>query len=124
MCEVPDALPSTVERVRLAVSLVPEGRVASYGDIGALAGVGPRQVGAIMREASEGLAWWRIVSHDGVLVPLAAALPRWADEGIEVRPDGRGCRIATYRADLAELVAEYLFEAAERGWGIVDSSTI
>ncbi len=124
MPDRPDAAPGPVDRVRLAVSLVPVGRVASYGDICAITGVGPRQVGAIMRDQSEGLAWWRIVSHDGVLVPLAAALPRWADEGIEVRPDGRGCRIATYRADLAELVAEYLFEAAERGWGIVDSSTI
>lgn len=118
MCEVPDALPSSVERVRLAVSLVPEGRVASYGDIGALAGVGPRQVGAIMREASEGLVWWRIVSHDGVLVPLASARPHWDAEGIVVRPDGRGCRMRAYRADLAELAAEYRFAAAERGWGV------
>ena len=35
MREVPDAVPGPVERVRLAVSLVPEGRVASYGDIDA-----------------------------------------------------------------------------------------
>ena len=50
MAEVPPA-PGPVERVLLAVAQVPPGRVASYGDIGALAGVGPRQVGAIMREA-------------------------------------------------------------------------
>ena len=117
-------MPDPVDRVRLAVSLVPAGRVASYGDIGAFTGVGPRQVGAIMRDHSEGLAWWRIVSHDGVLAPLAAARHHWADEGIEVRPDGRGCRIASYRADLAELATEYQLLAVERGWDIVEVSTI
>lgn len=123
MPDHPDAAPGPVDRVRLAVSLVPAGRVASYGNIGAITGVGPRQVGAIMRDHSEGLPWWRIVSHDGVLVPLAAARPHWAAEGIDVRPDGRGCRIASYRADLAELATEYLLLAIGRGWDIVEAST-
>ncbi|MBB1496084.1 MGMT family protein [Propioniciclava sp. MC1595] len=118
MPEQPDAVPGPVERVRLAVSLVPRGRVASYGDIGALTGVGPRQVGAIMRDASEGWPWWRIVSHDGTLAPVAHALEHWADEGIVVRPDGRGCRMRTHRADLADLAAEYRFAAVERGWNV------
>lgn len=112
----PDAAPGPVERVRLAVSLVPAGRVVSYGDIGALTGVGPRQVGAIMRDASAGLPWWRVVSHDGVLVPLASARVHWDAEGIEVRPDGLGCRMRLFRADLGELADEYRFAAAERGW--------
>lgn len=108
-----DAPLGPIERVRLAVSLVPWGRVVSYGDIGAITTVGARQVGAIMRDHSEGLAWWRVVSHDGTLMPLAAALPHWDAEGIEVRSDGRGCRMAAYRADVAELADEYRFELGE-----------
>jgi len=110
--------PDAVARVMLAASLVPPGRVASYGDMGALTGVGPRQVGAIMREHGASAPWWRVVGHDGVLVPLEKARPRWAEEGIVVRPDGRGCRMRAFRADLAELAAEYRFAAAERGWSV------
>lgn len=111
----PDA-PDAVARVLLAAAQVPPGRVASYGTIGALAGVGPRQVGAIMREHGDSVAWWRIVGHDGVLAPLAKARPHWAEEGIVVRPDGRGCRMAVHRADLAQLAEDYRFACAERGW--------
>ena len=115
MAEVPPA-PGPVERVLLAVAQVPPGRVASYGEIGALAGVGPRQVGAIMRDHSEGFPWWRIVSASGVLVPLEKARPMWAAEGIAVRPDGLGCRMREFRVDVAALASDYLVAAVERGW--------
>lgn len=108
--------PDAVTRVRLVAELIPPGRVASYGDLGAIVGVGPRQVGAVMRDHSEGVPWWRVVAHDGVLQPLPKARTRWAEEGIAVRPDGRGCRIAEYRVDLSELALEYRAEAASRGW--------
>lgn len=108
--------PGVRDRVLLAVSLVPPGRVASYGDIAAIVGCGPRQVGALMRDHGEGVAWWRIVGHDGVLAPLAKARPHWRREGVEVRPDGRGCRMRDHRADTAELADEYRFALAERGW--------
>ena len=32
---------------------------------------------------------------------------RWAAEGILLNPNGRGCRIAQYRADLAVLSADH-----------------
>jgi methylated-DNA-protein-cysteine methyltransferase related protein len=32
---------------------------------------------------------------------------RWAAEGILLRPNGRGCRIADHRADLAALSSAY-----------------
>ncbi len=32
---------------------------------------------------------------------------RWAGEGILLKPNGRGCRIAEYRADLARLHSDY-----------------
>ena len=98
------------------------GQVVSYGDIGAMAGVGPRRVGAIMRDHGSSVPWWRVVSHDGVLVPLASARGHWAAEGIAVRPDGRGCRMATFRADVADLATEFRVLAAEHGWSMVESS--
>lgn len=108
---MPDS--DAVARVLAVVALIPAGRVASYGDVGAIAGVGPRQVGAIMREHGSAVPWWRVVGHDGVLQPLAKARPRWAAEGIEVRPDGKGCRMRDFRADVGELAAEYRFEVAK-----------
>ncbi|QIK72686.1 cysteine methyltransferase [Propioniciclava coleopterorum] len=112
--------PDAHDRVVLAVSLVPAGRVASYGDIGRLTGVGPRQVGAILRDTDVEVPWWRILGHDGVLAPLARARPHWDAEGIEVRPNGRGCRIRAHRADLADLATEYLLAAAARGWPVTE----
>lgn len=107
-------------RVLLAVAQVPAGRVASYGDIGALTGIGPRQVGSIMREHGDSVPWWRIVSHDGVLVPLEKARPRWAAEGIDVRPDGRGCRMGRFRADLAQLADDYRMAVLDVGGNITE----
>ena len=106
--------PDPRDRVALAVGLVPRGRVAAYGDIGAIVGLGPRHVGALLRDTEA--PWWRIVGHDGRSAVLDAALPHWRDEGIEVRPDGRGCRMARFRADLTELATEYFLAAAPRGW--------
>lgn len=108
-------------RVLLAVQQVPPGRVATYGDIGAVTGVGPRQVGAILREHGSRVAWWRIVGHDGVLAPVDGARPWWLAEGIELRADGRGCRIGQHRAELAELASDYAAAAGARGWPFPDS---
>lgn len=89
-----------VERVLLAASLVPCGRVATYGDLGRAAGVGPRQVGAIMREHGSEVAWWRVVSASGELPShlIAQAQALWDAEGI-VHDDGRvrvrTCRVAS-----------------------------
>ncbi|HIT75642.1 MAG TPA: MGMT family protein [Candidatus Avipropionibacterium avicola] len=93
---------SLVERVLVAVELIPAGRVASYGDIAGLLGIGPRQVGAIMRHHGAGVPWWRVTSHAGDLPAplLRRAADRWAEEGITVKPNGLGCRINQYRLDL------------------------
>lgn len=94
-----------VERVLRCVELVPRGRVASYGAIAAICGIGPRQVGSIMRHYGSGVPWWRITSHAGDIGGdhHDAARPIWADEGIELKPNGLGCRYADYAADMAEL---------------------
>lgn len=108
------------ERVLRLVELIPSGRVVSYGDIAAICGLGPRQVGAIMREYGSGVTWWRVTSHAGDFHRdlLRKALPHWGAEGITVKPNGLGCRIADYRADLASLAIQW--EAATADLPAVD----
>ena len=56
-----------VEAVLTAVESIPEGQVATYGDIAAYVGQGgPRQVGAVMREYGGGVPWWRVIRASGV----------------------------------------------------------
>ena len=98
----------TVERVLRVVELVPPGRVVAYGEVGAIAGVGPRLVGRIMREWGSGVPWWRVTSASGDHPLLGRALPHWQQEGIEVKPNGLGCRMKEYGVDL-----EVLRERAE-----------
>jgi alkylated DNA nucleotide flippase Atl1 len=56
-----------VEAVLQAVESIPEGSVATYGDIAEYVGQGgPRQVGAIMREYGASVPWWRVIRASGV----------------------------------------------------------
>ena len=98
-----------VERVLRAVELVPRGRVVSYGDLAALVGTGPRQVGSIMRVYGSNVTWWRVTNASGDLPShlRQAAFVEWAVEGIEVKPNALGCRIRDHRADLTELAAAW-----------------
>jgi methylated-DNA-protein-cysteine methyltransferase-like protein len=98
-----------VERVLRAVEQVPRGLVVSYGDLAALVGIGPRQVGTIMRLYGSNVTWWRVTNASGDLPPqlMDEVRERWAGEGILLKPNGRGCRIAEYRADLARLHSDY-----------------
>lgn len=105
-----------VERVLTCVEQVPRGRVIAYGEIGDIVGIGPRQVGAVLREYGAGVTWWRVTSSYGDL-PLhlaEEARAHWADEGIAWKPNGRGCRIAEHRADLRAVAASYDREVALR----------
>ena len=55
-----------VERVRALVASIPAGRVATYGDIAAAAGLSsPRIVGWIMRTDSADLPWHRVITASG-----------------------------------------------------------
>lgn len=55
-----------VELVRSLVVAIPLGRVSTYGDIAALAGLSsPRIVGWIMRTDSSDLPWHRVIRASG-----------------------------------------------------------
>lgn len=68
------AEPDPHERVREIIASVPAGRVATYGDVAAIAGLGsPRQVGWILREDGSDLPWHRILRADGTPAPQLRA---------------------------------------------------
>lgn len=100
-----------VEKVLRAAELVPPGRVASYGDLGAVVGIGPRFVGRVLSHWGSDVPWWRVTSAAGEYPPelRERAFAHWREEGIVVKPNGRGCRIADFRCDL-----DALAEAWER----------
>lgn len=73
-------------RVLDQVDLIPPGRVATYGDLAAKVGTGPRQVGRIMATLGHLVPWWRVVRADGTLAVAARARPHWEAEAIPHRP--------------------------------------
>ena len=56
---------NAIDRVRRAVCNIPPGRVATYGDIGVMVDLAPRQVGRAMSELDDSVPWWRVVYADG-----------------------------------------------------------
>jgi alkylated DNA nucleotide flippase Atl1 len=103
------------EHVLRLVERIPRGRVVSYGDIGHIVGIGPRQVGAVMSRYGSGVTWWRVTNSSGMLPEhiLEEARAHWFDEGIPVQTSGRGCQISRARADLSVLETEYRAAVAD-----------
>lgn len=106
-----------MERVLRAVEQVPRGRLVSYGDLAALVGVGPRQVGSVLRHWGGTVAWWRVTNAAGDLPAhlREEAWGRWAEEGILPKRNGLGARMADYRADLARLAVDWDRACADLG---------
>ena len=104
-----------VEKVLRAVELVPRGRVVSYGDLAALVGTGPRQVGWVLREYGSGVTWWRVVnaSGDAPKHQRETVFEHWLEDGIPIKPKGLGGRIRDHRADLGELAAAHAAATAD-----------
>lgn len=77
--ELPEAAAAALD----VADLVPAGRVTTYGALGAVLGIGPRQAGRIMSEYGHLTSWWRVVRADGTLAPplAARAAEHWAAEG-------------------------------------------
>ncbi|MBT8405681.1 MAG: MGMT family protein [Gemmatimonadetes bacterium] len=90
--------PSFAESVRAWVQKIPPGRVASYGDIAALAGSprAARGVGAVLNGLAPGsdVPWWRVVNRSGRLtIPAELGLRTLQRtllerEGVSFRPNG------------------------------------
>jgi alkylated DNA nucleotide flippase Atl1 len=79
-----------VEEVLSAVEQIPEGMVASYGDIAEQVGRGgPRQVGQIMSRYGSAVPWWRVVRADGRPVSghEESALKRLRAENVPLHGD-------------------------------------
>lgn len=95
------------ERVLRAVELIPQGRVATYGDIAAVVGIGPRHVGNVLARYGSGVPWWRVTNRLGQLPPqlLHEARRHWDLEGIAQTSDGEGCQLRQHHADLTKLTA-------------------
>ncbi|MCE1179449.1 MAG: MGMT family protein [Micrococcales bacterium] len=104
-----------VEHVLRAVEQLPAGRVASYGQVGGIVGIGPRQVGAIMSAYGSNVTWWRVTNASGELPAhlLDEARQRWAAEGILPASHGRGCDIRRLRADSQDLRTAYFAAVAD-----------
>lgn len=79
-----------VEAVLAVVEQIPQGQVASYGDIAEQVGRGgPRQVGTVMSGYGAAVCWWRVVRADGR--PVAGleerALARLRAEKVPMKGD-------------------------------------
>ncbi|MEU7139985.1 MGMT family protein [Nocardia sp. NPDC046473] len=88
-----------VERVRALVASIPPGRVATYGDIAAAAGLStPRTVGWIMRTDAADLPWHRVIGAGGK--PAAHLADRQlrllATEGVPIREGRVNLRAARF----------------------------
>src|SRR3954454_11467219 len=94
-----EELPDLAGAVLDVVDLVPPGRVVTYGDVGALVGCGPRQVGRVMALWGGGVAWWRVLKADGSPPPghEREALGRYRAEGTPLRADGSKVDLAAAR---------------------------
>ena len=82
------------EQVYDAVKQIPQGKVASYGQIARLLGNprAAREVGWAMRRCPEGLPWQRVVMANGSITGGVYAEERRAlleAEGVTFLPDGR-----------------------------------
>lgn len=77
------------EAVLGVVSMIPPGKVLTYGDIAEiLEKGGPRQVGSVMSRGSADVPWWRVLRADG-RPPLgleATAVGHYIDESTALRP--------------------------------------
>ena len=88
-------LDDLTERVLALCDSIPQGQVASYGDIGAACGTTPRVVGRIMATHGQLTCWWRVVRSDGTSAVADRAVAHWDAENIPhlgLRVTIRECR--------------------------------
>ncbi len=86
------------DRVVAVILEIPEGRVATYGQIADLSGYprAPRQVAGVLKRYSGklDLPWHRVINSKGIIsikdvTGRAEQMQRLMDEGVEVDAEGR-----------------------------------
>ena len=90
---------SYIELVLSTVERIPPGKVATYGDIAELTGLGgPRQVGRVMSLHGGAVPWWRVVRSNGRPVRgiEARALDLLRRDGTPLRDDRVDLGVARY----------------------------
>ena len=72
----------TAETILARVRRIPEGYVATYGDLSPGA---PRHAGRVLSEARADVPWWRVVRADGTWPKGAEQRARLLAEGVPIR---------------------------------------
>lgn len=89
-----------VERILRVVEAIPAGRVATYGDVGAVCGEHARLVGRTLATWGSNVPWWRVVNARGEIAEHGEqARIHWELEGQPLREDGVGVSLASCRVD-------------------------
>jgi alkylated DNA nucleotide flippase Atl1 len=88
------------DSVLMATAAIPEGQVATYGDVGKVVGCGPRLVARILAGSGGSTGWWRVVRAEGSIAEhlVSEASARLGREGVEVA--GGRVDLAKHRAEL------------------------
>lgn len=86
-----------VARVCEVAGDIPPGRVMTYGDIGHIVGLGPRQVGTILASGSV-KCWWRVTNAQGRLPEhlQAEACERYTEEETPMRGGHAAIKLARW----------------------------
>jgi methylated-DNA-protein-cysteine methyltransferase related protein len=74
------------EVVLARVRAIPEGFVATYGDVCPGA---PRHAGRVLRDHGVAVPWWRVVRSDGTLAKGDRQAAHLEREGVPLRPGPR-----------------------------------
>lgn len=97
------------DRVRAVANSIATGDVMTYGEIGQITGLHPRQVGRIVARVADDIPWWRVVRVDGTPASCheGRALALLEQEEIP---------LAGGRVDWRTLRGEHCAAAAGRSW--------
>jgi methylated-DNA-protein-cysteine methyltransferase related protein len=96
-----DRVSTSARAVLDVVDAIPEGRVLSYGDVAALAGLASaRQVGLVLAQHGHEMPWHRVVMADGSLAAHLKAEQRAMLRAEGVRFAGSSARRGGAKVDM------------------------
>lgn len=103
-----------VERIWQTIGDIPQGKVASYGQVAAIAGIprGARQTAYALRQLPRGhaLPWFRVITASGRIAfkpgsrPFKEQVKRLKMDGVTVRGGRVDMRLFRWQPDLDELL--------------------